>query len=370
MPDQQVRAGGGGVGGEGSSSTWRASPRARQHALVGVNAPSLAAPAPSCRYSEGQPGARYYGGNENIDRVENLCKASGYARIRCPCVFPCARRVCVQLARVCNVRGTRCWRAPARRLVPAPPPTRRPSHARAGACPGGVWVGPRAVGRECAALLWQVGARGRRRGRGVVQAALPARRVAALGAARSPANFAVYTALLNPHDRIMGLDLPSGARGTGPAGALGARLRVSKLARPPPPPPPPPGAPTRRPSHPRLLHRQRQEDLCHLNLLRVAAVQAGPAGGARGGGGGGGGGGLAGAHSRLRSLVSPASVAQQPRAGSRCPVASSHWWLLRSRRRLQRPHHTHSLTHSPTRTRLGTLTMPSWRTRRATFVRA
>jgi glycine hydroxymethyltransferase len=28
--------------------------------------------------------------------------------------------------------------------------------------------------------------------------------------ARSPANFAAYTALLQPFDRIMGLDLPSG----------------------------------------------------------------------------------------------------------------------------------------------------------------
>lgn len=26
------------------------------------------------KYSEGQPGARYYGGNENIDRMELLCK--------------------------------------------------------------------------------------------------------------------------------------------------------------------------------------------------------------------------------------------------------------------------------------------------------
>lgn len=37
----------------------------------------------------------------------------------------------------------------------------------------------------------------------------------------SPANFAVFTALMQPHDRLMGLDLPHGAcaglRSTGPA---------------------------------------------------------------------------------------------------------------------------------------------------------
>lgn len=27
------------------------------------------------KYSEGQPGARYYGGNTNTDRIELLCKA-------------------------------------------------------------------------------------------------------------------------------------------------------------------------------------------------------------------------------------------------------------------------------------------------------
>ncbi|GBF90374.1 serine hydroxymethyltransferase [Raphidocelis subcapitata] len=75
------------------------------------------------KYSEGQPGARYYGGNENIDRVEFLCKARALAAFR---------------------------------LDPAG---------------WGVNVQPYSG---------------------------------------SPANFAAYTALLQPFDRIMGLDLPSG----------------------------------------------------------------------------------------------------------------------------------------------------------------
>lgn len=41
----------------------------------------------------------------------------------------------------------------------------------------------------------------------------------------SPANFAVYTGLLNPHDRIMGLDLPSGGHLT--HGFYTAKKKVS-----------------------------------------------------------------------------------------------------------------------------------------------
>lgn len=75
------------------------------------------------KYSEGLPGARYYGGNEYVDQLENLCRA----------------------------RALKAFN-----LDPAG---------------WGVNVQPYSG---------------------------------------SPANFAVYTGLLNPHDRIMGLDLPSG----------------------------------------------------------------------------------------------------------------------------------------------------------------
>jgi len=90
------------------------------------------------KYSEGQPGARYYGGNEVIDKVENLCKS-----------------------RALEAFGLdeKQW---------------------------GVNVQPYSG---------------------------------------SPANFAVYTALLPPHARVMGLDLPSGGHLT--HGYYTAKKRIS-----------------------------------------------------------------------------------------------------------------------------------------------
>ena len=75
------------------------------------------------KYSEGLPGARYYGGNEFVDEIENLCIARALSAYK---------------------------------------------------------LDPNAWGANVQPY------------------------------SGSPANFAVYTALLRPHDRIMGLDLPSG----------------------------------------------------------------------------------------------------------------------------------------------------------------
>merc|ERR1719361_1917785 len=90
------------------------------------------------KYSEGQPGARYYGGNEVIDKVENLCK---------------------QRALEAFGLSDKEW---------------------------GVNVQPYSG---------------------------------------SPANFAAYTAVLQPHARIMGLDLPSGGHLT--HGYYTARKKIS-----------------------------------------------------------------------------------------------------------------------------------------------
>merc|ERR1711985_30342 len=90
------------------------------------------------KYSEGQPGARYYGGNEVIDKVENLCKVRALAAFGL---------------------DDKEW---------------------------GVNVQPYSG---------------------------------------SPANFAVYTAMLPPHARIMGLDLPSGGHLT--HGYYTAKKRIS-----------------------------------------------------------------------------------------------------------------------------------------------
>jgi len=90
------------------------------------------------KYSEGLPGARYYGGNEYVDELENLCRDRALAAFNAdPAKWGC------------NVQPY----------------------------------------------------------------------------SGSPANFAVYTGLLNPHDRIMGLDLPSGGHLT--HGFYTAKKKVS-----------------------------------------------------------------------------------------------------------------------------------------------
>lgn len=96
----------------------------------------------------------------------------------------------------------------------------------------------------------------------------------------SPANFAAYTALLQPHDRLMGLDLPDGGQyvvggGGGacsllPSGEPSPTLRLCLPLQP----------------HTRV-HVGRQENLGNVHLLRVNALQTRcePRGSCGGGGG-------------------------------------------------------------------------------------
>ena len=102
------------------------------------------------KYSEGYPQARYYGGNEFIDQAESLCQQLALEAFD---LDPEKWGVNVQ-----TLSGT------------CPPPCVLPT------------VFTRATD-------------------GV-----------AIAAAGSPANFAAYTAVLNPHDRILSLDLPHGGQ--------------------------------------------------------------------------------------------------------------------------------------------------------------
>lgn len=85
----------------------------------------------------------------------------------------------------------------------------------------------------------------------------------------SPANFAAYTALLQPHDRLMGLDLPDGGQYVGLGGG-GGGTAWSLL---------PPGGPSLilrlcLPLQPHArVHVGHQEDLSNVHLLRVNALQ-------------------------------------------------------------------------------------------------
>lgn len=117
------------------------------------------------KYSEGQPGARYYGGNENIDKIELLCKKRALEAFG---VSPEEWGVNVQ-----PYSGRQAsWVA---------------RHSK-----------PCALFMLCPDfIIWVI-------------LTLPHFACCVLCLLRSPANFAVYTALLNPHDRVMGLDLPSG----------------------------------------------------------------------------------------------------------------------------------------------------------------
>jgi hypothetical protein len=68
------------------------------------------------KYSEGQPGARYYGGNENIDRIELLCKSRALEAFR---LSPDGWAVNVQ------PYSGRCAGGRLRQPLPAPPGRRQ-----------------------------------------------------------------------------------------------------------------------------------------------------------------------------------------------------------------------------------------------------
>ena len=117
------------------------------------------------KYSEGYPGQRYYGGNEYIDGIETLCRDRSLQAFQ---LDPAKWGV--------NVQPLSGESGELMRLCPPPPPhIHPPPHTHTHTYTRAILHSP----------------------------------LIAIG---SPANFAVYTALLKPHDRIMGLNLPEGGQ--------------------------------------------------------------------------------------------------------------------------------------------------------------
>ena len=174
------------------------------------------------KYSEGRPGARYYGGNEHIDRAELLCEKRALEAYR---LNPSKWGVNVQPYSGRWVKNTVLITT---RLLALPFAEQCQSHTIFQAAPRaessrGVQVEywqcifPQ-VPVHCA--VRSLCSRDSIAVRFAVKLSVGISIAIQLSKSKyylrrsqlqcSPANFAVYTALLNPHERIMGLDLPSG----------------------------------------------------------------------------------------------------------------------------------------------------------------
>lgn len=121
------------------------------------------------KYSEGYPGARYYGGNDFIDKAESLCQK----------------------------RALETYRLDPKRW--------------------GVNVQPLS-GKKDALFILKIASYiyflnwGGSSHHEILQIVLSTEKMLKITVAGSPCNFYVYTALLNCHDRIMSLDLPHGGQ--------------------------------------------------------------------------------------------------------------------------------------------------------------
>eukprot|EP00441_Pelagodinium_beii_P004819 CAMPEP_0197703078 /NCGR_PEP_ID=MMETSP1338-20131121/125254_1 /TAXON_ID=43686 ORGANISM="Pelagodinium beii, Strain RCC1491" /NCGR_SAMPLE_ID=MMETSP1338 /ASSEMBLY_ACC=CAM_ASM_000754 /LENGTH=521 /DNA_ID=CAMNT_0043286971 /DNA_START=59 /DNA_END=1622 /DNA_ORIENTATION=- len=173
------------------------------------------------KYSEGQPGARYYGGNEVIDKVENLCK-DRRPQLSGNKPLSEADPEMAKLVQQEKERQIRCVE-----LIASENFTSRAVMECLGSAltnkysegqPGARYYGGNEVIDKVENLC---------KDRALTAFSLDSKEwgVNVQPYSGSPANFAVYTALLPPHSRVMGLDLPSGGHLT--HGYYTAKKRIS-----------------------------------------------------------------------------------------------------------------------------------------------